>query len=239
MSLLKLFMATSQTSNNGGGGDEDANAPIILDIQSEAWDVWQGAYMFDVYMHSSVPMSELPLNYISMDVNAFDNYNGWEGIITCSYINPNEFYIKSYEEGESLYLEAEMQIDGVPTTDIELGKLYVSAVSFGTYDLEKRVIPTCVSTERLDMNTWRVGYDWQSMSMGQYLYQSNINCIPKSDDYMGGSCENCPIKKMGNIDNSEDGRYVWYNYNEEILFRDTYSDIIYALNSNGILYKYN
>lgn len=233
--LFRRFMM-SNTQNSGGGGEEDANAPIILDIQSEAWDVWNGKYMFDVYVHSSVPVSELPFNTIFIWVNAFDNYDGREGLINCPYMDINYIALSDDLAESPAFVEAAMQIDGVDTTDIEFNKLYVSIHKLG-FNNEgfalKRIIPTCITSDRLDVNTWDLG------SMGQYLYQSNINCIPKSDDYMGGSCENCPIKKMGNIDNSEDGRYVWYNYNEEILFRDTYSDIIYALNSNGVLYKYN
>lgn len=103
---------------------------------------------------------------------------------------------------------------------------------FEPYDINYRIIPTHIDA------IVAPGFASLNTGLGQYLYASNINYLPTSEDSTGPNGEVCPIIDLGDLKNT-DQNVIWYNYNEEILFRDTYSDTIYALNSNGILYKYN
>ena len=99
-------------------------------------------------------------------------------------------------------------------------------------DYNFRIIPSSMYCE-----VWPEQWFF-TRNMGEYLYQTNINCIPVSSDALGTSSEPFPIKYIGDIDNSDIYRYIWYNYNGEILIRDTYYGQIYALNSSGVIYPY-
>ena len=108
----------------------------------------------------------------------------------------------------------------------------IPVVYFEPYDINYRIIPTHIEAVLMP------GHTIFNTGLGQYLYTSNINYLPVSEDDIGSNSEVCPIIDLGDLKNT-DQNVIWYNYNEEILFRDTYSDTIYALNSNGVLYKYN
>jgi hypothetical protein len=101
---------------------------------------------------------------------------------------------------------------------------------FDPYDTNYRIIPTHIYTG---------GYSVVHMGeLGIYLHASNINYLPISEDDTGPNGEVCPIIDLNDLQNT-DQNVIWYNYNGEILFRDLYTGLIYALNSYGDLYQWN
>ena len=103
---------------------------------------------------------------------------------------------------------------------------------FNPYDVNYRIIPTHIEAIMMPGNTY---FD---TGLGQYLYASNINYLPVSEDDIGSNSEVCPIIDLYDLQNT-DQNVIWYNYNGEILFRDLYTGLIYALNSYGDLYQWN
>ena len=103
---------------------------------------------------------------------------------------------------------------------------------FEPYDINYRIIPTHIEAIMMPGNTY---FD---TGLGQYLYASNINYLPVSEDDIGSNSEVCPIIDLYDLQNT-DQNVIWYNYNGEILFRDLYTGLIYALNSYGDLYQWN
>lgn len=111
-----------------------------------------------------------------------------------------------------------------------LEPMYVSF--FGPYDISYRIIPTHIYAVLMpEFTHFNAG-------LGQYLYASNINYLPISEDDIGPNGEVCPILDLYDLKNT-DQNVIWYNYNSEILFRDLYTGLIYALNRFGDLYQWN
>lgn len=99
------------------------------------------------------------------------------------------------------------------------------------YDANYRIIPTHIYARVSNYPNYYI-------NMGAYLYLSNIDYLPVSEDMMGTNYEICPIIKMGPIDNTN-GNWIWFIFDRFICFRDTYNfdNYIYALESDGSLWS--
>lgn len=219
--LFRRFMM-SNTQNNGGntpGGEEDANAPIILDIQSSVISYDEYTVECEVTITSNNPM---PYDgNVTLSVNADDDYN-------ISYDLNSDGVVVEFQKDTILQFSDIVTFDIYNFYEADLSTAFVGVSYFDPFDISIRLIPTyCIAGGD--------GWMWGDDDSGfiKYIYDSNINHIPVSDDEIGSNSEICPIKRFGPVDNTSGDRFVWYNYDGNILFRDTYNGKIYYISSYG------
>ena len=211
--LRRRANMAANSNNSSGGGDTPGGGEesdiIYLDMTTEHI----GEYEFRLIITSE---SLIPYDF---SISLF-------GSNSMDSVAPTNIYLYyGNTVNEDLLCEITNQNGDYPPNDTVLGVRFMSPI-----DTNYRIIPSHICLIA-------------ATTFLEYLYTTNIDKIPISPDDMGANAEICPIKMIFRvsplIDNTSLDLWVWYNYNDEILFKNLYTGLIYALNSYGDFYQWN